>query len=849
MVMTHVARVLLVGILSWSGIAAWAQPPSEKAPAEIHEKLMTAGQTVEVIVLFEHESIDQEAKIKRERAGLVHDDDSVLAFKKERYRFTKQMALQALRDDERDIMHEYDQLPMMALRLRSADALKRLLDQPGVVAVYANKQYRPILDQSLPLIHQTRAVAAGRSGAGTTIAVLDTGVNYAQAAFGSCTAPGVPAGCKVAVSLDIAANDNALDDHGHGTNVSGISSGVAPGARLAVLDVFSGGSASSTDIINAINWTLTNKSTYNIVALNMSLGDGVKYTSQCSQTRGPNANEFLTPIADARSAGILSSVAAGNEGYTDGLSSPACTPEAVSVGAVYDGNIGAVSWGSGCNDGATSADKVACFSNTASYLTLLAPGAMITAAGSTMGGTSMAAPHVAGAIAILRAAFPADSVDQTVQRLISDGVLVNDTRPATAILKPRLDFALTFPAPAGDDFANGIVLAGNTGTANGSSTYASKESGEPSHAGNVGGASVWWIWTAPTSGQVSFNTLGSGFDTLLGIYTGNTVNALTGVASNDDSGGTQSQLSLVAQAGTAYHIAVDGKNGASGAIVLNWNFTPDNADLAATLAVSPQSALLGGNISYTVTASNLGPSTAQIVTLSDTLPTSATFISADVGCNYNAGVVNCDLGSMASGTSLSRQIVVRADATGVLLDNAQVASMTADANGANNTASTSVTVKPSANLAITLSGAPNPAQVGQRITYTLTVTNTGPSTAQNVQLTATPPVSSSFVGAPAECTASGGQVVCALGNMAPGGSYTGFINLQYAMPGTPSLSANVASDTADPDPVNNAASANTTINEAVPVAQEDGDVPTLPGWGMLLLGGWLLRMLARRADR
>ena len=77
---------------------------------------------------------------------------------------------------------------------------------------------------------------------------------------------------------------------------------------------------------------------------------------------------------------------------------------------VYDSALGGLTWSSGqptqCTDLITTTNQVACFSNSASYLSLLAPGALITAGGFSLGGTSQAAPHVAGALAVLRAGFP-----------------------------------------------------------------------------------------------------------------------------------------------------------------------------------------------------------------------------------------------------------------------------------------------------------------------------------------------------------------------------------------------------------------------------------------------------------
>lgn len=129
-------------------------------------------------------------------------------------------------------------------------------------------------------------------------------------------------------------------------------------------------------------------------------------------------------------------------------------------------------------------------------------------------------------------------------------------------------------APANDNFGNRITITGATATVTGTNIGATKESGEPQHAGNRGGHSVWWSWTAPASGTLTLDTLTSNFDTLLAVYTGNAVNALTAVknGSNDDSpaGGTQtSKVTFAVTAGTVYQIAVDGYNGLVGNITMH----------------------------------------------------------------------------------------------------------------------------------------------------------------------------------------------------------------------------------------------------------------------------------------
>jgi Bacterial Ig domain len=124
------------------------------------------------------------------------------------------------------------------------------------------------------------------------------------------------------------------------------------------------------------------------------------------------------------------------------------------------------------------------------------------------------------------------------------------------------------PPPANDDFANAEVLSGTSGSASGTNVAASKQSGEPNHAGNPGGASVWYEWEAPEDGVAFIDTCASDFDTLLGVYTGSAVSALGEVTSNDDGCGGQSSVSFYAHAGTIYRIAVDGYDGATGAVEL-----------------------------------------------------------------------------------------------------------------------------------------------------------------------------------------------------------------------------------------------------------------------------------------
>jgi hypothetical protein len=123
--------------------------------------------------------------------------------------------------------------------------------------------------------------------------------------------------------------------------------------------------------------------------------------------------------------------------------------------------------------------------------------------------------------------------------------------------------------PLNDNFVNAQVVTGSVFIVSGINLGATRETGEPNHAGNGGGASVWYSWTAPSSGNFTLDTIGSDFQTLLAVYTGSSVNSLTAVASNSGGGGNgTSLLTFNATGGTIYQIAVDGFNGATGDIVL-----------------------------------------------------------------------------------------------------------------------------------------------------------------------------------------------------------------------------------------------------------------------------------------
>ena len=159
--------------------------------------------------------------------------------------------------------------------------------------------------------------------------------------------------------------------------------------------------------------------------------------------------------------------------------------------------------------------------------------------------------------------------------------------------------------PGNDNFSSAETITGLSGTSTGTNVRATKEASEPNHAGNSGGASVWYQWTAPASGSVTFDTIGSTFDTVLAAYTGSSVGALTSVASDHASAGNgASRIVFTAASGTTYRIAVDGFNGSVGGLQLHW-LQPT----APSFTTQPQSQnVIAGN-SVTFTASAIGAPT------------------------------------------------------------------------------------------------------------------------------------------------------------------------------------------------------------------------------------------------
>ena len=165
-----------------------------------------------------------------------------------------------------------------------------------------------------------------------------------------------------------------------------------------------------------------------------------------------------------------------------------------------------------------------------------------------------------------------------------------------------LNWKFAYP-PENDNFANAVSLTEDSGQITGvENSEATKEIGEPNHADNTGGKSVWWTWTASESGRFAFDTNGSNFDTIMAVYTGSSLDALTKVAGNDDLTFEEySGVNFEAEADVQYHVAVDGYAGRSGNISLNWKKVTDppendNFDNATELTETSEGQISGSNL-------------------------------------------------------------------------------------------------------------------------------------------------------------------------------------------------------------------------------------------------------------
>lgn len=249
----------------------------------------------------------------------------------------------------------------------------------------------------------------------------------------------------------------------------------------------------------------------------------------------------------------------------------------------------------------------------------------------------------------------------------------------------------------------------------------------------------------------------------------------------------------------------------------------------------PASATAGNNISYSITVTNNGPGAAN-AQLSDPLPAGTTFVSLtqnngpapicstpSVGSN---GTVTCNWATLASSASANFTLVIKTlgSATGTVSNTATVSTTASDTNGGNNSSTVNTTLSASADVAVTKSG-PTTAVQNQDVSYTIVVTNNGPSDAQTVTLSDPLPATTTFVsytqnsGPAFLCTpppvGSGGTFTCTIATLAAGATanFTLVVHTTLTTPAGPmSNTATVSSATSDPNSANNSATLTTGVS-------------------------------------
>ncbi|BAV96894.1 CARDB domain-containing protein [Lysobacter enzymogenes] len=243
-----------------------------------------------------------------------------------------------------------------------------------------------------------------------------------------------------------------------------------------------------------------------------------------------------------------------------------------------------------------------------------------------------------------------------------------------------------------------------------------------------------------------------------------------------------------------------------------------SADLAVTKTASTATPTVGTNITFTVTVANNGPSAAAAVAVDDLLPSGYTFVSAtpSVG-TYTSGTGVWAVGTLANGANATLSVVATVLATGNYANTATATSTTGDPNTANNTATSTPTPVASADLAVVKTASSATPVVGTNITFTIVVSNNGPSDAAAVAVNDALPSGYTFVSANASTgTYNNGTGVWTVGTLANGGSATLTVTATVLATGNYANTATATSTTGDPTPGNN-----TSTSTPTPVASAD----------------------------
>lgn len=335
----------------------------------------------------------------------------------------------------------------------------------SVASITRDEATRPELAESVPLLHASAAHAAGFTGAGVLVGIVDTGADATHPDLAGhvvaqhCFTHGA---CARGVADGPDEGDTAFDDVGHGTNVTAIvlsqghvgSIGFAPGADAVVVRALGRGGGYVSDWVAALDWFIEHHEDVPVRIVNLSLGTDTTYDGECDADQPAVA----AAIGELTALGVVVVAASGNNGSASGLTSPACNAGVLSVGATYDATwprfpaseasyAGVFGEGfAGCHDAPAGVGAVACFTNSSPRLSVLAPGAVIAAAAPTdlvpsglaaSVGTSQASATAAGVIAMVLEARPSLGPADVAAVLAASGKAVID--PKNGLSFPLID--------------------------------------------------------------------------------------------------------------------------------------------------------------------------------------------------------------------------------------------------------------------------------------------------------------------------------------------------------------------------------------------------------------------------
>lgn len=645
--------------------------------------------SVRVIVYLDTPAVAEDPRLGARRIA-----DQRLQIKR-----AQERVVRALTKTQSRVHRQFRTIPGFAVTV-DAEGLARLTEEPEVISIVKDTAVPLLLDGTIPIIEADEMHALGWTGQGHAVAILDTGVDrdhpmfldannnsrvVAEACFssnGTDSESLCPSGAESQFGEGAAADCTGnVSGCGHGTHVAGIAagsevqssgltfSGVAPEADIIAIQVFSKFTAAAcerpspcvmsytSDQVAALEWLLSQDTSQGgslqVASANMSLGGG-RFSSHCDTANVAPA------IRNLKNIGVATAIASGNSGYSDSISSPACVSDAIAVGAT------------------TNSDVVAFYTSASEKLIdVYAPGSGILSAANGGGyvsysGTSMAAPHVAGAWALMKQAGVGDDSaagvsaienvlketgnpisdrqtstsstpmgyshprialktalerygsqdDWLTVRITGQGAGVVTSSPAgincgsacsmvvvsgdVIVLQATPDAASEFggfegcssvnqsqctiditgnatvtvtfdiAAPLNDDFVDARVLTGTSLAELASTVGATFEAGEPlPTCDGSGGASIWFKWSLPADGlpsNVRIDTLGSEFDTILDVFTGAELTALTSLGCNFgtfDNNWTDATVSFEAALGEVYYFRISGYFATSGNAKLN----------------------------------------------------------------------------------------------------------------------------------------------------------------------------------------------------------------------------------------------------------------------------------------